>query len=107
MQRLPDAAAGGGALTSARSTPAALDSLSTSAAGNFTVVTFTTTIWEIPQMAHFTVRLGGLVEATCDNLAAALHKATWAKRDCEVYTVHRDDTLVATATSKHTTMQAA
>jgi hypothetical protein len=59
-------------------------------------------------MGHFTVRLGGLVEATCDNLAAALHNAdTWAKRDREVYTVHRDDTLVATATSKHTTMQAA
>ena len=51
-------------------------------------------------MGHFTVRLGGLVEATCDNLAAALHKAdTWAKRDREVYTVHRDDTLVATATA--------
>jgi hypothetical protein len=58
-------------------------------------------------MGHFTVRLGGLVEATCDNLAAALHKAdTWAKRDRKVYTVHRDDTLVATATSKHTTIQA-
>jgi hypothetical protein len=32
-------------------------------------------------MAHFTVRLGGMIEATCDNLAAALHKADmWAKR---------------------------
>ena len=59
-------------------------------------------------MGHFTVRLGGLVEATCDNLAAALHKAdTRAKRGREVYTVHGDDTLVATATSKHTTMEAA
>jgi hypothetical protein len=59
-------------------------------------------------MSHFTVCLGGWVEATCDNLAAALHKAdTWAKRDREVYTVHRDDSLVATATSKHTTMEAA
>ena len=58
-------------------------------------------------MAHFTVRLGGLVEATCDSLAVALHKAdTWAKRHREVYTVHRDDTPVATATSKHTTMEA-
>ena len=59
-------------------------------------------------MARFTVRLGGLVEVTCDNLAAALHKADpWAKRDRDVYTVHRDDMLVATATSKHTTMVAA
>jgi hypothetical protein len=59
-------------------------------------------------MGHFTVRLGGLVEATCDNLAVALHKAdTWAKRHREVYTVHRDDKLVATATSKRTTMEAA
>lgn len=59
-------------------------------------------------MAHFTVCLGGLVEAACDNLAAALHKAdAWAKRYREVYTVHRDDTLVATATYKHTTMEAA
>ena len=31
-------------------------------------------------MADFTVRLGDLTEATCDNLAAALRKAdTWAK----------------------------
>jgi hypothetical protein len=59
-------------------------------------------------MADFTVRLGGLIEATCDNLAAALHKAdTWAKRHHEVYTVHRDDNLVATATYKHTTLEAA
>ena len=59
-------------------------------------------------MSHFTVCLGGVVEATYVSLAAALHKAdTWAKRDREVYTVHRDDTLVATATSKHTTMVAA
>ena len=57
-------------------------------------------------MGHFSVRLGGLVEATCDSLAVALHKAdTWAKRHREVYTVHRDDELVATATSKHTTME--
>jgi hypothetical protein len=68
-------------------TPAALDLPSISVAGDL--------IREHPQMG-------------CDNLAAALHKAdTWAKRDREVYTVHRDDTLVATATSKHTTMQAA
>ena len=59
-------------------------------------------------MGHFTVRLGGLVEATCDSLAVALHKAdTWAKRYREVYTVHRGDELVATATHKHTTMEAA
>ena len=59
-------------------------------------------------MTHFTVRLGGLIEATCDNLAAALHKADrWAKRYHEVYTVHSDDKLVATATYKHTTMEAA
>ena len=59
-------------------------------------------------MAHFTVRLGDIIEATCDNLAAALHKAdTWAKRYREVYTVHCDDRLVATATHKHTTMAAA
>jgi hypothetical protein len=81
-------------------TPAALDLPSISVVGDL--------IREHPQMGHCTVRLGGLVEATCDNLAAALQKAdTWAKRDREVYTVHRDDTLVATATSKHTTMQAA
>ena len=49
-------------------------------------------------MAQFTVRLDGVIEATCDNLAAALHKAdTWAKRYREVYTVHRDDRLVAIA----------
>jgi hypothetical protein len=59
-------------------------------------------------MGQFTVRLGGMIEATCDNLAAALHKAdSWAKRHREVYTVHRDDALVATATHKHTTMEAA
>jgi len=59
-------------------------------------------------MARFTVRLGGTTEATCNNLAAALHKADmWAKRDREIYTVHRDDKLVATATYKHTTMEAA
>ena len=58
-------------------------------------------------MADFTVRLGDLTEATCDNLAAALHKAdTWAKRYREVYTVHRDNKLVATATCKHTTLAA-
>jgi hypothetical protein len=46
-----------------------------------------------------------MIEATCDNLAAALHKAdTWAKRYREVYTAHRDDELVATATHKHTSM---
>jgi hypothetical protein len=56
-------------------------------------------------MARFTVHLGSTTEATYDNLAAALHKADmWAKRDREIYTVHRDDKLVATATSKHTTM---
>ena len=59
-------------------------------------------------MAHFTVRMGGMIEATCDNLAAALHKADmWAKRYREIYTVHRGDELVATATYKHTTMEAA
>ena len=58
-------------------------------------------------MADFTVRLGDLTEATCDNLAAALHKAdTWAKRYREVYTVHRADKLVATATCKHTILAA-
>ena len=68
----------------------------------------TATIREHPLMAHFTVRLGGMIEATCDNLAVALHKAdTWAKRYREVYTVHRGDELVATATHKHTTMEAA
>jgi hypothetical protein len=88
-------------------TPAALG-LFTSVAGNFTAVTFTATIWEVPPMAHFTVRLGGMIEATCDSLAAALRKADmWAKRYREVYTVHRGDELVATATYKHTTMEAA
>jgi hypothetical protein len=59
-------------------------------------------------MVQFTVRLGGVIEATCDNLAAALHKADrWAKRFREVYTVRRDDKLVATATYKHTSMEAA
>jgi hypothetical protein len=59
-------------------------------------------------MARFTVRLGGTTEATYDNLAAALHRADmWAKRYRETYTVHRDDELVATATSKHTTIEAA
>ena len=45
---------------------------------------------------------------TCDNLAAALHKADmWATCYREIYTVHRGDELVATATYKHTTMEAA
>jgi hypothetical protein len=45
-------------------------------------------------MAHFTVRRGGMIEATCDNLAAALHKADMrAKRYREIYTVHRGGTL--------------
>ena len=68
----------------------------------------TATIREHPLMAQFTVRLDGVIEATCDNLAAALHKAdTWAKRYREVYTVHRDGKLVTTATYKHTSMEAA
>jgi hypothetical protein len=59
-------------------------------------------------LALFTVCLGGTTEATYDNLAAALHRADmWAKRYREIYTVHRDDKLVATATYKHTTMEAA
>jgi hypothetical protein len=59
-------------------------------------------------MAQFTVRLGSAIAATCDNLAAALHKAdAWAKRYREVYIIHRDAKLVATATHKHTTMEAA
>ena len=33
--------------------------------------------------------------------------ATWAKRYREAYTVHLDDKVVATATYKHTTMEAA
>jgi hypothetical protein len=53
-------------------------------------------------------RLDGMIEAACDNLAAVLHKADmWAKRCREIYTVHRGDDLVATATYKHTTMEAA
>ena len=56
-------------------------------------------------MADFTVRLAGIIEATSDNLAAALHKAdTWAKRYREVYTVHCNDKLLAKATHKHTIM---
>jgi hypothetical protein len=58
-------------------------------------------------LAQFTVRMGGVIEAPCDNLAATLHKAdTWAQRYREVCTIHRGDKVVATATYKHTTMAA-
>jgi hypothetical protein len=48
-----------------------------------------------------------MIEATCENLGAALQKADmWAKRYREIYTVRRGAKLVATATYKHTTMEA-